>query len=1027
MSSAGGWFRLRAALVALGFTACVAPEPAPRAEDPPSQDHALTSAPFDVSAVVRQVHFAYRAVGDHWEGGHSTYGVVATPRAVAVTPIDRARRGPAVTFTAERPGAGALADEGQLALARGEAREELRNAPEGVEQQWTFATRPAGGDLVVRLRVTGAAYAGATASGLHFADARTGLGVRYGHATWVDARGESTSVPAEWQRDAVVLTVPAAALEASEYPAVLDPVISPEVGVDEPVLAPDVVLTDPAIASDGHGYLVVWVDGGRVLGARLDEGGAVQEPSGFVLAPDPADAQQNSRDGANRVAVASKGHGYLVAWSSTHLASSNSHPIRFTAVSAEGVVRDLGGLIAANGSGDDLSVGSNGSGYLLTWSSFSSRVVGARVSADGVLLDAVPLAIGGDSSSSPPAVASDGRDYMVAWTSHVGVQGVLVRAGGAVDSPFAIERPTLSIYEAPTYGTPALVFGESDYFVAWSDGVHSTDLLGARVTRDGHVRDPGGITISHAPNAQFAPHATFDGRNFVVVWADARDSEPCPPCDPAVSNCTGCDAVREDRFVSAAIVGARVHADGVARDPDGVILAAAAPHQNTSAVASDGERASVLVWGGPGGILGRKIARNGRPRGHHTTLIAAAPALASAPAVASDGRGYLIVWQDHRGTDWDIFGARLDREGELVDPTGLAISTASGDQGAPAVAFDGRRYLVAWQDHRGADWDIYSTRVGRDGEVRNPDGLAISTSPGDQIYPALTGSLVIWDDLRACDPYASVSCDFSYVPIGAVSARIFGTRVGRDGHALDPEGIPISAPGARAHASSIAHAGATDLVAWVGDGRVHATRVGPTGVLGDVAGVVLSEAGAATPTVATDGNDFLAAWSRSFPLTRYRCYSSHNHAIEGVRVSRDGRVLDPAAIAIAVPPTDPATGMTSQNLYTPTAAFDGDGYLVAWESQTLIACDGFYAHDLLGAQVTTAGAVIDPPLSIETSLPDASRSPSIASDGAGHALVVYEHASSLMSGRTTIRARLLTLPASQHHPRHDRDDDPTTR
>jgi hypothetical protein len=110
--------------------------------------------------------------------------------------------------------------DGHLAIERGEAVEHLRNSEEGVEQSFSFEHRPPGaGDLAVRVRVSGQAYAGESPSGHHFVDPATGAGLRYGHATWIDGRGATSALPVRYADGELTITVPEALIEASAYPA----------------------------------------------------------------------------------------------------------------------------------------------------------------------------------------------------------------------------------------------------------------------------------------------------------------------------------------------------------------------------------------------------------------------------------------------------------------------------------------------------------------------------------------------------------------------------------------------------------------------------------------------------------------------------------------------------------------------------------------------------------------------------------------------------------------------------------------
>lgn len=784
--------------------------------------------------------------------------------------------------------------------------------------------------------------------------------------------------------------------------------VLPAVGDNEPAPSRDTALTYSAIASTGDDYLVAWSDGGRVLVALVDARGVAQTPTSIVVAPDPDDAQRNSRDVAARVAVASNGHGYLVAWELVAYGSVNTHPIRFTAVSADGIVRDLGGRLFERAARDNAfapAVASNGTDYLIAWQHPSGRVEAARVDAQGAPLDVDRVVVGEQYSNGAPAVASDGRDYLVAWTHSDGVAGAFIRASGMVSSGFSIPRAHDG-FEAAAWGTPAVSFGSGDYLVAWSDGVRSVDLLGARVARDGRVRDPAGFAIARGAGAQFAPKIAFDGRDFVAVWSDARPGARCVACDPSGSPCEGCLRVRDDAFEASAIAGAKVDASGRVRERFEV--ADAARGQFAATVTSNGARGAVAAWGGPGGLYARSLLRGPRWPGPHARLVAPSYVRAEAPAVASDGNAFLVVWRDLRGADWDLYGARLDRDGNALDRAALAISTAPGDQGAPAVSFDGTNYLVAWHDHRGASWDIYGTRVGRNGEVRDPRGAPLSTATGDQFNPAAAGSLVAWSDLRDCDPCAAGACDPYACSVsergGHIDAsdapRVFATRVGGDGRALDPAGIAVSAAGERALDPAVAYARATWFVVWSAPSSLVGARIDGAGRVRDAAGVAFGEPGAALPSVSTSGEAFFVAWGAE----RRDCAWGRCYQIEAMRFGVDGRALDAAPAVLASPATEPG-GVLRRSLRAPAAAFDGARYVVAWEDRTFISFDGFPGRDLAG--VGTDGVGAPTPFAIETTLWEASEAPSLASDGRGQTLVVYDRAEGLASNRTTVRARLV--------------------
>src|SRR5207253_3906572 len=96
------------------------------------------------------------------------------------------------------------------------------------------------------------------------------------------------------------------------------------------------------------------------------------------------------------------------------------------------------------------------------------------------------------------------------------------------------------------------------------------------------------------------------------------------------------------------------------------------------------------------------------------------------PAVAFDGSVYLVVWQDSRNvaaSGTDIYGARIDLTGHILDPCGFVICSAVRDQRSPAVAANGSGFLVVWEDYRheadlvGVAPDIFGAVVDSSGTV----------------------------------------------------------------------------------------------------------------------------------------------------------------------------------------------------------------------------------------------------------------------------------------------------------------------
>jgi hypothetical protein len=158
------------------------------------------------------------------------------------------------------------------------------------------------------------------------------------------------------------------------------------------------------------------------------------------------------------------------------------------------------------------------------------------------------------------------------------------------------------------------------------------------------------------------------------------------------------------------------------------------------------------------------------------------------PAMVFGGAGHLVVWSDIRPDpviyrDSDIYGARVDVSGTVLDPDGIVISTADNMQVDPAVAFDGENYLVIWGDARNSPpFNIYGARITVSGAVLDADGIKISAAASYGGYPTSLDVGFDGTDYFAVWQLATIGSRYD----------ILGARVSVSGVVLDPDGFGIS-------------------------------------------------------------------------------------------------------------------------------------------------------------------------------------------------------------------------------------------
>ncbi len=441
----------------------------------------------------------------------------------------------------------------------------------------------------------------------------------------------------------------------------------------------------------------------------------------------------------------------------------------------------------------------------------------------------------------------------------------------------------------------SVAYDGTNYLVVWQDNRYNQgyNIMGARVNNEGGVIDSLGIVICSARNNQLFPSVAFNGTNYMVVWQDKRNG-------------------------NFDVYGARVTPSGTVMDTAGIPIAIGTL-DDCNPVVAGGNGIFLVVWETYNTIYGSindsifKIS--------HDTLGG------EYPAVSFDGTNFLVAWEHYSYYNipkYDIFGARVNRYGWVLDPRGIPISTARRHKRYPSVAFNGQNYLVIWEEHNISLDSIilFGTRV-------NPNGTVLDTS----------GILIVRTPLS--DPNVNVSAytaDFpggDYLVLWNYNYRVMGARINPSGLVLDTSGVIISPRFPYIHPTSAAAFGAENyLVTW-SQGDIQGTLFSPLGYPLDTLGFTISRSGAPAqtdPAVAFDGENYLVAWIDYFKQSGYR-------NLKAVRVSPDEQILDPNPILIK----------TSQYLSNPRVVYGDSNYFVIWRQY----------HTIYGTRINKNGIILD--------------------------------------------------------------------
>ena len=351
------------------------------------------------------------------------------------------------------------------------------------------------------------------------------------------------------------------------------------------------------------------------------------------------------------------------------------------------------------------------------------------------------------------------------------------------------------------------------------------------------------------------------------------------------------------------------------------------------------------------------------------------------PCVISDGAGGgIVVWQDFRSGNWDIYAQRVSADGSARwTADGVPVCTAANDQTVSTLLASGSAVpdgaggaIIVWTDLRSGTAKVYAQRIGATGAVRwTSDGIALCGAANGQTTPSIVsdgsgGAVVVWTDTR-----------------NGTDQDICGQRVDSAGSLLwGPTGAVIcSASGEQYNSSLTASADGGAVVVWT-DLRndplttdIYAQRVGANGSLHwGPGGVPLCTTAddQRVPSLVPDGS--------GGAIVTWRDHRSGNWDIYAQRVDSTGSTVWTAGGA--------AVCTAANDQVTNRIVSDGrGGAIIRWRDSRDIATGG----DLYAGRIDPNGAprwAMDGVVVCDA--PNSQSATSGIEDGAGGEVIVWQ-------------------------------------
>lgn len=792
-------------------------------------------------------------------------------------------------------GASRRGSDGEVVLVHARSVEE-RWTPhaDGAAQSWCFAEAPPDGRVSIEVAVESARFDHGGSDGLWLRDPRGAL-LRYGHATWVDADGTRTAVPARWTGERIALDVPGEVVARSRFPAVLDPIVTLSFALEAPITGtshPSDFAEAPLIVPTPTGALAFSIDEfpsrtQRIIAVEQRDAFGATVPGSRRVLP-----ETYGTDGPFGVRAAAYADGVWLAWNHCETDLALGCGVRAQRVDFAGrpIDRSASTLYPSNPvarANSVLDVTCGADTCLAIFPADRRSLFAVRVASDGRVLDGAPILLdsdyGGSTDVTPRAAAVTVGDQFIAVWGGRSTDGPAVRAARVTLDGRTLDPGGRVLQAAPGWNlmVPSIATNGSDLLVAWEGttrwGLGGTLVGAALLHADLELATT--LTIPRWTELDAQVMTFHLDRGWVLAVREHLASYDDGGAMSAVTT--------SDPEVSSAFME-WLHARG----------------SDLWALAPCGS--DPTCRGSPIGVM--RFGADGVVRGPLSPL---EPAILDQlnPRVGSDGRDFVVSWRVGDDLDRFVDGVRLDGDGVMRErfrtPAApwwhTRVPLLSGDRvevfgSGASIAVDLTTGDVSRERSWSASTEPMEVVRGASGalvlQVDRADPWA-AFGPGHGWSLDASGTAV--GDPIAFDRVISLNGDFdgsAYAVIGptyASGALASFWRVRADGSTDSPP-HDLSALGQMRQGARLAFGGGAHLVGWNDPyGLLRMARLDLDGSLID-APWTFSTSGRLAEIV-FDGTNFLVLWT-----------GENGESPRLTRLSTTGVPLDRGALAMTEDP-----------------------------------------------------------------------------------------------------------------------------